>query len=67
VFRTGEADLLRYKVGQEFLEHYDNGGQIKDRAASVLIYLTTPEGGETYFRKSTGEMSTLCWLVEQIQ
>ena len=52
----GSLQILRYEIGQKHDSHYDMfdpsqyGPQRSQRAASFLLYLTTPdEGGETVF------------------
>jgi hypothetical protein len=53
---TEALQVVSYKKGEFYAEHYDNksGGQVK-RAVTIIIYLCdTPKGGATYFPKATG-------------
>ncbi|CAK8561885.1 unnamed protein product [Lathyrus sativus] len=63
--------VLRYKVGQEYVPHYDyfadkyntrNGG---NRMATMLMYLSdVEEGGETVFPNAKGDVSSVPWWNE---
>ena len=54
--RSEALQVVHYDVGQFYHEHYDNkAGNAAARAASFLVYLKdVPEGGATYFPRSTG-------------
>ncbi|CAI8608971.1 unnamed protein product [Vicia faba] len=63
--------VLRYKVGQKYVPHFDffadkynvrNGG---NRMATMLMYLSdVEEGGETVFPNAKGDVSSVPWWNE---
>ncbi|EFJ40203.1 hypothetical protein VOLCADRAFT_108284 [Volvox carteri f. nagariensis] len=54
--KSEALQVVSYDVGGFYSEHYDNkAGGVISRAATVIIYLEdTPQGGATFFPKSTG-------------